>query len=90
MPTGPRHFMVMPDLSRASIPSIGKMDRTRSVRPFQRERERGRGGWGSRDRCLPKYSSARWFTMIDEWAILMVLSFGVPCLKIDSNENTRG
>lgn len=43
MPTGPRHFMVMPDFSRASIPSIGKMDRTRSVRPFQRERERERG-----------------------------------------------
>lgn len=88
MPTGPRHFMVMPDFSRASIPSIGKMDRTRSVRPSQRERERERGR-GSRDCCLPKYSSARWFTMIDEWAILTVLSFGVPCLKIDSNENTR-
>lgn len=46
MPTGPRHFMVMPDFSRASIPSIGKMDRTRSVRPFQREIEREREGVG--------------------------------------------
>lgn len=46
MPTGPRHFMVMPDFSRASIPSIGKMDRTRSVRPSQREREREREGGG--------------------------------------------
>lgn len=55
----------------------------------KKERER-EGGEESRDCCLPKYSSVRWFTMIDEWVILMVLSFGVPCLKIDSNENTRG
>lgn len=63
MATASRHFMVMPDFSRAGIASIWKMDGSKGSY-FEREKERDL--FPPLGFKLPKYSWNNWIRVIDE------------------------
>lgn len=74
MATASRHFMVMPDFSRAGIASIWKMDGSKGS-CFKRERETERDLYSLpiRDSSCQNIS---WVTVIDE-CVLIAVSFGL-------------